>query len=80
MPKISLLKTRTVEYENDDDLKKLIHRMKCELNAKIDMLDHPATDAAINAISFNLVRLMRERERYKKEPTSLVVLDGGKKN
>ena len=80
MPKISLLKVKTIEYGSDDDLRKLIRYLKRILDSKIENLDDPSADAAINAIAFNMVRLMREREKYKKEPPSFVVFDGGKKD
>ena len=80
MPKITLLKVKTIEYGNDDDLQKLIRRLQRILNSKIKNLDDPSADAAINAIAFNMVRLMREREKFKKEPANLVLIDGGKKD
>lgn len=80
MPKVTLLHTRGHHYNNADDLDRLIKRHKDLLGEQADKTDKPGTDAAINAIGYNLVLLMRERNRYKRKSAKLLVLDGGKKD
>lgn len=80
MPQITLLQVKTISYGNTDDLDRLIRVHKDDLTKKTKILDDPKTDAAINAIAYNLVHLMRERQKYKRQRAKLLILDGGKKD
>lgn len=80
MPRVTLLHTRGHHYNTTDDLDRLIKRHKELLGEQVDKTDKPGTDAAINAIGYNLILLMRERNRYKRQRGKLLVLDGGKKD
>jgi len=80
MPKITLLQLKTVNYTDAADLDRLIRTHKDELSKKIALLDDPKTPAAFNAIAYNLIFLMRERQKFKRQKAKLLVLDGGKKD
>ena len=80
MPRVILLHTRGHHYTNTDDLDRLIKRHKELLGEQADKTDKPGTDAAINAIGYNLILLMRERNKYNRQRAKLLVLDGGKKD
>lgn len=80
MPRISLLQVKALKYDSANDLKRLIKQHKDDLAIKTEQLEHPSTDAAINAIAYNLVRLMRELNKHKRQKAKLLVLPGGKKD
>ena len=80
MPKITLLQLKTVSYTDAADLDRLIETHRVELGKKADALDDPKTPAAFNAIAYNMVFLMRERQKFKRQKAKLLVLDGGKKD
>jgi hypothetical protein len=80
MPNITLLQLKTVSYSDAADLDRLIITHKDELSKKIETLDDPKTPAAFNAIAYNLIFLMRERQKFKRQKAKLLVLDGGKKD
>jgi hypothetical protein len=80
MPKITLLKTRTIEYRDNDHLKGLIRHHQQELGKRVMMLDDSGTLAAIQAIAYNFVHLTRELEKRNGKKAELHVLPGGKKD
>lgn len=80
MPKITLLQLRTINYNTPADLDRLIQTHRDDLGKQIEKLDDPKTPAAFNAIAYNLVFLMRERQKFKRQRAKLLVLDGGKKD
>lgn len=80
MPLITLLHTRGHHYNDTNDLDRLIKQHKELLGEQVDKTDKPGTDAAINAIGYNLILLMRERNKYNRQRAKLLVFDGGKKD
>jgi len=80
MPKITLLQLEVVEYEDAADLERLIKFHRDMLSKAIDDLKNPKTDAIISAVAYNLVHLMRELQKNKRQRAKLLVLDGGKKD
>jgi len=80
MTKITLLQLEVVEYEDAADLERLIKFHRDMLSKAIDDLKNPKTDAIISAVAYNLVHLMRELQKNKRQRAKLLVLDGGKKD
>ena len=80
MPRITLLQMKTVEYGTVGGIDRLIKTHKDDLAVKIANLDDPKASAAFSAIAFNIVHLMRERDKFKRQKTKLLVLPGGKKD
>lgn len=80
MPKITLLQIKDFEYKDEAHLDRLVQKHRDDLSKRITNLDKPQTIAAINAIAYNLVHLMREREKVKRQRAKLLVLPGGKKD
>ena len=78
MPKITLLKTQTVEYENTKKLKWMVKHHENQLSAFIEKIDRPGALAAIQAIAYNLIHLSRELERQMEKRSRLRVIDGKK--
>lgn len=78
MPKITLLKTQTVEYHGVNDLKRLITKHREELGRATMRLEAPGAIAMIQAIAYNLVHLTRELERRHGKRAQLKVFPGGK--
>ncbi len=78
MPKITLLRTRTIEFRDVSHLKELIEYHRQELGRAIMSLEKPGAIPMIQAISYNLVHLTRELERRNGKRAQLHVLDGGK--
>ncbi len=80
MGKITLLQLDNTEYEDAADLERLIKFHRDMLSKAIDDLKNPKTDAIISAVAYNLVHLMRELQKNKRQRAKLLVLDGGKKD
>jgi len=80
MTKITLLQLEFVEYEDAADLERLIKFHRDMLSKAIDDLKNQKTDAIISAVAYNLVHLMRELQKNKRQRAKLLVLDGGKKD
>lgn len=80
MGKITLLQLDNTEYEDAADLERLIKFHRDMLSKAIDDLKNPRTDAIISAVAYNLVHLMRELQKNKRQRAKLLVLDGGKKD
>lgn len=80
MGKITLLQLDNIEYEDAADLERLIKFHRDMLSKAIDDLKNPRTDAIISAVAYNLVHLMRELQKNKRQRGKLLVLDGGKKD
>ena len=80
MGKITLLQLDNIEYEDAADLERLIKFHRDMLSKAIDDLKNPRTDAIISAVAYNLVHLMRELQKNKRQRAKLLVLDGGKKD
>lgn len=80
MPRITLLHIRGHQYNTVDDLDRLIKQHRDLLGEQVDKTDKPGTDAAINAIAYNFILLMRERKKFNRQRAKLLVIDGGKKD
>jgi hypothetical protein len=80
MGKITLLQLDNVEYEDEADIERLIKFHRDMLSKAIDDLKNPRTDAIISAVAYNLVHLMRELQKNKRQRAKLLVFDGGKKD
>ncbi len=80
MPNITLLQLDNIEYGNAADLERLIKFHRDMLSKAIDDLKNPQTDAIISAVSYNLVHLMRELQKNKRQRAKLLLLPGGKKD
>ena len=80
MGKITLLQLDNIEYEDAADLERLIKFHRDMLSKAIDDLKNPRTDAIISAVAYNLVHLIRELQKNKRQRAKLLVLDGGKKD
>ena len=80
MGKITLLQLDNIEYKDAADLERLIKFHRDMLSKAIDDLKNPRTDAIISAVAYNLVHLMRELQKNKRQRGKLLVLDGGKKD
>jgi len=80
MPNITLLQWDTVKYKDGAELERLIKFHRDMLSKAIDDLKNPKTDAIISAVAYNLVHLMREIQKNKRQRAKLLVLDGGKKD
>ena len=78
MPKITLLKTQTIEFNDAKDLQRLIQKHRDELGKVTMNLDKPNAIPLIQAIAYNLVHLTRELERRNGRRAELRVLRGGK--
>ena len=78
MPKITLLRTQTIEFNGVKDLERLIQRHRDQLGQVTMNLDKPYAIPLIQAIAYNLVHLTRELERRNGRRAELRVLRGGK--
>ena len=74
MPNITLLNTRTVSYDTEEELTDLIRQSQRQVAAYTDHLDLPQADAVINANAYNMVRLMRARNRLKETRSGLSIV------
>ena len=84
MPKITLLDTRTVEFNGTKDLERLIRNHRKQLEHFSQIMDQPHAVPHIQAISHNLVHLTREYETIKskrnRRSAKIHILPGGKKD
>jgi hypothetical protein len=80
MPNITLLQLEVVEYKDAAYIERIIKFHRDVLSKSIDDLKNPKTDAIISSIAYNLVHLMRELQKNKRQKAKLLVLDGGKKD
>lgn len=80
MPDITLLQLETVTYADAADIERLIKVHRDMLAKATKDLKHPKTDAMISAVAYNLVHLMRELQKNRRQRARLLVLDGGKKD